>query len=183
MEAFIENFLNATRYNICKNLSMGLHSIIAVPQSIYITLIKNLYNNIPLMTGKADGTNRKIKFNKAEMSFTDETDGRYIFPHEILTQYVGNNSKPINKYSAEAMKLLSEGKPADNLFRYDEEKNYIGADINGKLIEPEKLAEKCNFCVVCDKVASSKCSKCLSVYYCSRECQSKDWSKHKVTCK
>src|SRR5277367_5405218 len=34
----------------------------------------------------------------------------------------------------------------------------------------------------CDKPGISKCSGCLNVLYCSRECQKADWRNHKQTC-
>ena len=34
----------------------------------------------------------------------------------------------------------------------------------------------------CDKPGVSKCSGCLNVQYCSRECQKADWRNHKQTC-
>jgi hypothetical protein len=34
----------------------------------------------------------------------------------------------------------------------------------------------------CDKPGVSKCSGCLKVQYCSRECQKGDWRNHKQTC-
>lgn len=38
-------------------------------------------------------------------------------------------------------------------------------------------------CATCGKEnADSKCSKCKMVYYCSSECQQKDWQSHKETC-
>ena len=39
-------------------------------------------------------------------------------------------------------------------------------------------------CSVCHKVGKNqRCSKCQRVWYCSKECQKKDWSSHKKTCK
>lgn len=40
-------------------------------------------------------------------------------------------------------------------------------------------------CVVCHKYGYNlgKCSGCKVTYYCSNECQHKDWQKHKTTCK
>lgn len=35
---------------------------------------------------------------------------------------------------------------------------------------------------VCDKPASSACSRCNLVYYCSRDCQKHHWAQHKKTC-
>ncbi|XP_076295618.1 zinc finger MYND domain-containing protein 10-like [Lasioglossum baleicum] len=37
-------------------------------------------------------------------------------------------------------------------------------------------------CCVCREVARKRCSKCKTVWYCGRECQVKDWEKHKVIC-
>jgi len=38
-------------------------------------------------------------------------------------------------------------------------------------------------CNSCNKIAMNRCGRCALVWYCSRECQSKDWKKHKKTCK
>ncbi|XP_055904700.1 zinc finger MYND domain-containing protein 10 homolog [Eupeodes corollae] len=37
-------------------------------------------------------------------------------------------------------------------------------------------------CGVCKKVAEKKCSKCKTIYYCSRQCQLDDWPNHKKQC-
>eukprot|EP01117_Protostelium_nocturnum_P000366 TRINITY_DN10426_c0_g1_i1.p1 TRINITY_DN10426_c0_g1~~TRINITY_DN10426_c0_g1_i1.p1 ORF type:complete len:300 (-),score=79.92 TRINITY_DN10426_c0_g1_i1:132-1031(-) len=38
-------------------------------------------------------------------------------------------------------------------------------------------------CQVCRKNATNKCSVCKSAWYCSRECQKKDFKDHKIKCK
>ena len=38
-------------------------------------------------------------------------------------------------------------------------------------------------CKVCGKPNGRRCSKCMWVAYCSRECQGKDWNDHKDKCK
>ena len=38
-------------------------------------------------------------------------------------------------------------------------------------------------CKLCGRKGEYKCSKCLKVIYCSRECQFKDWNNHKNNCK
>jgi hypothetical protein len=39
-----------------------------------------------------------------------------------------------------------------------------------------------NICNVCQKSSTTKCSKCHQTYYCSKECQKKDWKIHKKSC-
>ena len=38
-------------------------------------------------------------------------------------------------------------------------------------------------CGECGEVATQRCSKCKDAWYCSRECQLKNWKQHKETCK
>ncbi|KAH7398597.1 hypothetical protein BKA66DRAFT_407497 [Pyrenochaeta sp. MPI-SDFR-AT-0127] len=38
-------------------------------------------------------------------------------------------------------------------------------------------------CSTCDKPATDKCGGCKAITYCSKDCQIKDWPKHKKTCK
>lgn len=37
-------------------------------------------------------------------------------------------------------------------------------------------------CSLCHQPAVKRCSKCKNAWYCGRECQVKDWAKHKVVC-
>ena len=39
-----------------------------------------------------------------------------------------------------------------------------------------------NKCVRCGNHASTKCGKCKTAYYCSRECQRQDWERHSPLC-
>ncbi|EXX54183.1 hypothetical protein GLOIN_2v1587334 [Rhizophagus irregularis DAOM 181602=DAOM 197198] len=39
-----------------------------------------------------------------------------------------------------------------------------------------------NICNVCQNPSTTRCSKCRQIYYCSRECQKKDWKVHKKLC-
>ena len=43
--------------------------------------------------------------------------------------------------------------------------------------EPAKMT-----CPVCNEAAEQRCSGCKKVFYCSRDCQVKHWSKHKLGC-
>lgn len=38
-------------------------------------------------------------------------------------------------------------------------------------------------CPVCSKNADNRCTACRKIFYCSRECQKKDWKTHKLECK
>ena len=38
-------------------------------------------------------------------------------------------------------------------------------------------------CKVCGVKGTKKCGKCMAAIYCSRDCQIKDWKKHKNECK
>jgi len=38
-------------------------------------------------------------------------------------------------------------------------------------------------CAVCDKESTTRCSRCHTQYYCSRDCQKSDWASHKANCK
>ena len=37
-------------------------------------------------------------------------------------------------------------------------------------------------CETCDKGTSKRCTACLTVYYCSTECQKSGWREHKTDC-
>ena len=50
--------------------------------------------------------------------------------------------------------------------------------------KPTNLDPRCAVCDASnDEVKLKSCAKCESVLYCSRECQKKDWKKHKRNCK
>lgn len=52
--------------------------------------------------------------------------------------------------------------------------------VNGKILE-----RNCAACSVWDSTGKNhrRCSVCMMVYYCSKECQVSDWKRHKETCK
>jgi hypothetical protein len=51
-----------------------------------------------------------------------------------------------------------------------------GSDVFDQFMEDPK-------CAGCGVVATQRCSKCKNEWYCSRECQLKQWKQHKAICK
>ncbi|XP_020278605.1 zinc finger MYND domain-containing protein 10 isoform X2 [Pseudomyrmex gracilis] len=63
--------------------------------------------------------------------------------------------------------------------------NYIkdAAQILSDIYDLEKLDRlETKKCSLCQKVSKNRCSKCKETWYCSRQCQVKDWEKHKDIC-
>lgn len=56
----------------------------------------------------------------------------------------------------------------------------VDLDEGGTVSLPRK--DLAVLCSLCEKNAESRCSRCLGVWYCSRECQRTDWKSHKKQC-
>lgn len=53
------------------------------------------------------------------------------------------------------------------------------------LNKPLKICRYCNKADLSEEFQASlmRCSRCLTVFYCSKECQQKDWRAHEKRCK
>ncbi|EFN80765.1 Zinc finger MYND domain-containing protein 10, partial [Harpegnathos saltator] len=63
--------------------------------------------------------------------------------------------------------------------------NYIkdAAQILSDVYDLEKLDRiKTKKCFLCQELSKKRCSKCKEAWYCSRQCQVKDWDNHKDIC-
>ena len=69
-----------------------------------------------------------------------------------------------------------------------EEKHLRSAIANPRLhpaplaVLQKVLASKPAWCEVCSAIMNLKLCKCVSVAYCSKDCQLADWKKHKLVC-
>ena len=88
-------------------------------------------------------------------------------------------------------KLKLNGAALDGEIRFSEyEKIYNGDDgkaalaLNDDTLGEYKMSKiSCNVCMKENKDDIQVCSRCKSRRYCSRECQTKDWSDHKKLCR
>ena len=64
-------------------------------------------------------------------------------------------------------------------------------DANGQVVQGEiqqrdannlETSSKCNWCGADGGSVPKKCAVCKAAIYCNRECQRKDWKKHKMEC-
>ena len=85
----------------------------------------------------------------------------------------GRDWKAIAQY--QMMKFFS---PTETEISKDMESllNLYGSDVYDQFLGDPK-------CAVCGDTATQRCSKCKSVWYCTRECQLSHWKEHKALCK
>ena len=120
---------------------------------------------------------------------------------ENMSLMTYGNTLTVNPFIVEMVPILSGNK----IFKLTEDQiNKIGNKIVKNYFEnlsKEKLAKELEpvneiynldnieyfmedpVCAQCGKLANSRCSRCKSEWYCSKECQIKRWKEHKAICK
>lgn len=163
-----------------------LQPMISVPTSVYETLLRNAFNNIPLFTGKTNGHDRPIRYDPTSRLLFSKEDGRLLIPMKLIEEQLKNpNSGPMSNFGAELSRQARAGNAETSLFQYDKTGKYVGVEVDGKLMGPEELYKPYDSktCNLCQKPRSAKCGSCKGVGYCSAECQKQDWPAHKQNCR
>ena len=84
----------------------------------------------------------------------------------MAAKHIGDNQDTKENDSIPELATKLEPKKLDNANLDDEENPHLRVP-----------------CIKCNKNSTTKrCANCKSVYYCSRECQKKDWASHKRQC-
>ena len=120
---------------------------------------------------------------------------------ENMSLMTYGNTLTVNPFIVEMIPILS----ANKIFKLTEDEikkigNYVMKNHFENLTR-EKLAKELEpvneiynldnieyfmedpVCAQCGKLANSRCSRCKSEWYCSKECQIKRWKEHKTVCK
>ncbi|KAK3090459.1 hypothetical protein FSP39_012031 [Pinctada imbricata] len=119
-------------------------------------------------------------------SATVYIDGNTIRDHCGPALHVINIPTTKN-HTQEEMEMM--GKPKDENDIYTSlpvvtDRNII-RDNDKVFLHPSKKAESISVCFYCHKTATNLklCSKCKKALYCSKECQKRDFTKHKHVCR
>ena len=93
------------------------------------------------------------------------TDGHKTYKDETVLKHL----KTIQRISDEIERVMASGKEREHP---TDDENSAGA------------AARTHICRFCSKQTTGKmrCSRCLTTYYCNRDCQTQDWKSHKKTC-
>ncbi|XP_011159606.2 zinc finger MYND domain-containing protein 10 [Solenopsis invicta] len=97
---------------------------------------------------------------------------------EVIPQI---KSSILEKYHKKWKKLARH--QAKFLFTTDASYIKDAAQILSDVYDLDKLDRiEAKKCLVCQEASKKRCSKCKEAWYCSRECQVKDWENHKNIC-
>ncbi len=140
--------------------------------------------------------------NPAKRNFVRNLD---IKPQSGIDIGSSDAKRSVNIFHIPIMEKNHEGPIMPNITRYEiakgkwTRKDYsVGIVVEQNTSEIEELSKSLlkNLytcpktglcyppCLVCKttKAKTKRCSKCMSVYYCSRKCQKKNWKQHKAAC-
>ncbi|XP_057328442.1 zinc finger MYND domain-containing protein 10 [Microplitis mediator] len=96
---------------------------------------------------------------------------------EIIPQI---RSSIVDKYRKQWKKIARQ--QSEYFFNKNTEYVQNMAVILSEAYDLDKIVIDDYKCVVCNDIATKRCSKCKSIWYCGRECQVKDWTNHKNIC-
>ena len=117
------------------------------------------------------------------MSSEDEKKERLNFSINGINNIVyGGFSENSQEYEECFQNFYSACKNASKDNDICKDNDIIIDNIVEKSLEKQKKKIRATTCVVCKKITKYLCSGCNSVYYCDKECQSKEWKIHKLTC-
>ncbi|CAK9824528.1 Protein vreteno [Anthophora retusa] len=134
-------------------------------------------------------------------TYTEDDDLLYPYPSDVHTYNPYENAEPYASTNAlwtrGQLTITEDGKRHVSLGRgytmYDipypdpEVHNYISKVYekrNPDLYEYGKdmLQSAVEICKICSKKTKFTCERCYNTFYCSRNCQVKDWPRHKIEC-
>jgi len=122
-------------------------------------------------------------------------DGKWVSPSVSTPQSIPKKRKLDEPFSVEVLDDDENTSPkAQKLSRDDESPNgkvsspsYLqppedNGDTNGN-VKQEFPSYPTKSCFVCKSTGNTKrCSKCKSISYCGKDCQYKDWERHRTEC-
>jgi hypothetical protein len=159
------------------NLNKMTYAIV-VSDIVYRSLWQRIHNGERIVyTGKRDGTNRAVRRDGKVLR---ELGGlkRVLMP---MSSLAAQESQSLTKYAQVSQRANSLG--LSGTWEYDAQGNCSGVHFGDFAhIDAKDFHKTVRLCYLCNADARDKCGSCGLVYYCSRECQKKDWATHKKEC-
>jgi hypothetical protein len=127
---------------------------------------------------------RKIEEHHEANGNSGENRSVGIILHKMRKEYNGESSgydsTGYNDDEEDEAQNETEDK-SDSESSGNDSKTEEEADLHTEVVVEKSKRHICALCS--SKGSSKKCSRCMKVYYCSRECQRQDWQTHKTNCK
>lgn len=206
-EVTIQNYLSLLQLleKDCQELIKQLPADIKLVKLEKIQLYKKIQNfieekiiehNLNIKQHMLDLIEKLYISPSIENKFFEMTEVQSIFSDIFLLDHILNNNKPLiivhagayhtqhlekNLLTAGFVNVFEQRKLTEGLNTYDLQKITWPASISSSFISP--VYEFLCLCNVCGKESSSKCSICKKTYYCTVDCQRKNWPNHKIICR